>query len=118
MDPAVQPDNNKRKREDEVAVPAAPDAAPDYATSLMAEEMKKMQDQMVAMQEALVNAQAETKKAKTESSSSSSQLPDEAVFPLDSTGRRKVKVRVYQGRLGIDIRDYYKKGDVGLICFL
>ena len=60
MDPA-QPDNNKRKREDEVAVPAAPDAAPDYATSLMAEQMKKMQDKMVAMQEALVKIKIKIK---------------------------------------------------------
>jgi len=32
-----------------------------------------------------------------------------AVFPLTSDGKRKVTVRVWSGRLQIDIRDYYQK---------
>jgi len=95
----------KRKRDDEAPPSSSSSSSSgDVVQNMMAKQMQQMAAQMKTMQDALATAQAENKKQKTKKTES-----NDAIFPLSSDGKRKLTVRMWSGRLQIDIREYYKK---------
>ena len=113
MSTSTDQTGTKRKHEGETEIKSessssssSSSASADSVQQQMAAQMKLMADQMQTMQKALAVSQAANKKQKVETKKPAN---EDSIFNLTSDGRRKVTVRTWNGRLQIDIRDYYQK---------